>query len=262
MSTENYEKLEPYYEAARDEYEIRQAESPLENLELPFSPLSFVGALAAEPDVAVIAEHKRRSPSEGTIRPDGTVEDTVTQYVKGGASAVSILTQGRHFGGRIIDIARTRDAVAVPILRKDFIDDEYQLYEAKSYDANAALLIVGGLSDTRLRQLYKEASLIELDCLVEVHDETELERALRIEPAVIGVNNRNLRTLSVDLGTAAALIPKIPDDIVTVAESGYSVHRPEHIRMLRELGADAVLMGTALMREDDPAEALADWLAI
>jgi indole-3-glycerol phosphate synthase len=230
-------------------------------MSLPASLTSFMGALVSNPDVAVIAEHKRRSPSEGDIRPDSTVEWTVGQYAQGGATAVSILTQGQHFGGRINDLDRAREASTMPILRKDFIDDEYQLYEAKSYGADAALLIVGGLSDRRLRQLQKEAELIEIECLVEVHDEEELQRALRTDAQLVGVNNRNLRTLSVDLQTSRDLISMIPEDIATVAESGYSVRNPDHIRELRELGVHAVLMGTALMREDDPAQALSTWLA-
>ena len=257
----SYERLEPYYEAARQEAEQHKREFPIDSLPSPRSMLTFAGALAGNPDVAVIAEHKRRSPSEGDIRPDSTVEWTVGQYGKGGATALSILTQGKHFGGRVNDIAFARESSSLPILRKDFIANEYQLHEAKAYYADAALLIVGGLSDIHLSRLYGEAETIGLECLVEVHDESELDRALQIEPAIIGVNNRNLSTLEVDLATARQLIPRIPDGIVTVAESGYSVRNPEHIRELRELGADAVLMGTALMREDDPASALSGWLA-
>ena len=185
----------------------------------------------------------------------------MAQYSKGGATAISVLTQGKHFGGRLQDIDEARSATSTPILRKDFIDNKYQLHEAKSYGADAALLIVGGLSDVRLAKLYHEAGLIGLDCLVEVHNQEELERALEIEPKLIGVNNRNLSTMRVDLDTARDLIPLIPDGITTVAESGYSVRNPNHIRELRELGADAVLMGTALMRESDPADALANWIA-
>lgn len=257
----SYERLAPYYEAAREEAFQRSEAFPIHTLELPESLISFTAAIASSADVAVIAEHKRRSPSEGDIRPDSTVAWTVAQYGKGGATAVSVLTQGKHFGGRMQDIDETRATTSMPILRKDFIDSEYQLHEARSYGADAALLIVGGLSDVRLARLYREAGLIGLDCLVEVHDQEELERALEIEPKLIGVNNRNLSTLQVNLDTARDLIPLVPDGIATVAESGYSVRNPDHIRELRELGADAVLMGTALMREDDPAEALASWLA-
>ncbi len=257
----SYERLYPYYEAALLEAEQREQLHPKETLELPQTMTTFIGAITAGEEVAVIGEHKRRSPSEGDIRPNSTVEWTVAQYSKGGATAVSILTQGEHFGGSIHDLAYARDATAMPLLRKDFIGNAYQLHEARAYGAHAALLIVGGLSDGQLKRLYDEAVSIELECLVEVHDQAELERALEIEPEMIGVNNRNLSTLKVDLETARNLIPLIPDGPAKVAESGYSVRDPEHIRELREIGADAVLMGTALMREPAPAEALAAWLA-
>lgn len=257
----SYVRLEPYYEAARREAEEREQMYPRETLDLPQQMTTFIGAITAGEEVAVIAEHKRRSPSEGDIRPDSTVEWTVAQYAKGGATAVSILTQGEHFGGSIHDLAYAREASPMPVLRKDFISDAYQLHEARAYGAQAALLIVGGLSDVQLKRLHDEAYSIELECLVEVHDQQELERALEIEPEMIGVNNRNLSTLKVDLETARDLIPLIPDGPAKVAESGYSVRDPEHIRELREIGVDAVLMGTALMREPAPAEALSAWLA-
>ena len=261
--TSKLEPLTPYYAAAREETELRKQLIP--SVELgpeTYSLITFAGALAAEPDVAVIAEHKRRSPSEGDIRPDSTVEETVAWYSEGGASAVSILTQERHFGGRLPHIAYARDTTTLPILRKDFISDPYQLYEAKAYGAHAALLIVAGLTDLQLRDLQREADAIELETLIEVHNEDELQRALAIDPKVVGVNNRNLSTLTVDIATADQLLPQIPDGIVTVAESGYSVRDPDHIRRLRALGADAVLMGTALMRQENPAEALRSWLAV
>ncbi|HVI60635.1 MAG TPA: indole-3-glycerol-phosphate synthase, partial [Candidatus Saccharimonadales bacterium] len=207
------ERLEPYYAAATREARQREEQFPLDTLQLPESLVTFAGAIANSPGVSVIAEHKRRSPSEGDIRPDSTVQSTVAQYSKGGATALSILTQGEHFGGRIQDIGYARETSALPILRKDFINDEYQLYEAKSHGADAALLIVGGLSDVELRRLYREAGRIELDCLVEVHDNVELLRALNIEPDLIGVNNRNLSTLKVDLETTRSLAKVIPEGI-------------------------------------------------
>jgi indole-3-glycerol phosphate synthase len=257
----SYERLEPYYSAATMEARQREEQQPIESLEIAESLITFTGAIAGSTDVSVIAEHKRRSPSEKDIRPDSTVEWAVGQYSKGGATALSILTQEQHFGGRINDLAYAREASSLPILRKDFMSSEYQLHEAKSYGADAALLIVGGLSDVALRRLYREAERIELECLVEVHDEDELNRALNIEPALIGINNRNLSTLRVDLHTTRSLVKAIPEGIAVVAESGYSVRIPEHIRELRDLGVDAVLMGTALMREEKPSEALARWLA-
>lgn len=262
--TNSYARLAPYYEAARLETEVRQKITPQQDMGIggPDSPPpGFIEAINGTPGVAVIAEHKRRSPSEGDIRPDSTVEWTVDQYRQGGATALSILTQNQHFGGWIRDIAEARAVADLPVLRKDFIDSEYQLHEAKYFGASAALLIVAGLSDVKLHNLYREAGQIGLDCLVEVHDAEELRRALELEPEMIGVNNRNLSTLQVDLQTARDLIPLIPDGIAKVAESGYKITVPDHICELRELGADAALVGTDLMQSDDPAAALAAWLA-
>lgn len=267
VAIDSMERLVPYYEAAHIEAAERAKDFPLESLDLSGPTRSLADALESNPDIAVIAEHKRRSPSEGQIRPRSQVDDVVSQYHRGGATAVSVLTQGAHFGGRINDLASASQAAPLPVLRKDFISNEYQLHEAKAYGADAALLIVGGLSDPALKRLHKEAATIDLECLVEVHDAEELARALRIDPRLVGVNNRNLSTLKVDLSTADELIPQIPDGIITVAESGYElrdedgVFSYEHIRRLRRLGADAVLMGTALMREADPARALSTWLS-
>lgn len=259
------ERLQSYYKATLDETERREQVYPAESLDSPWNAsqdmVSFIGAITAQPEVSVIAEHKRRSPSEGVMRSDSTVEWMVNQYSRGGATAVSILTQGEHFGGSVHDLPRARNVSPMPILRKDFISTPYQVYETRSYSAHAILLIVAGLSDKQLKNLHDVADGIGLDCLVEVHDQPELERALEIEPKMIGVNNRNLSTLEVDLETARDLIPLIPDGIAKVAESGYSVRAPEHIRELRGIGADAVLMGTALMCAPEPAKTLADWLA-
>jgi indole-3-glycerol phosphate synthase len=259
------EQLHSYYRATLDETERRERVYPEESLDsarvASQDMVSFIGAITAQPEVSVIAEHKRRSPGEGVIRSDSTVEWMVNQYSRGGAAALSILTQGEHFGGSVHDLARAQDTSPMPILRKDFISTPYQLHETRSYGAHAVLLIVAGLSDKQLKNLHDAADGIGLDCLVEVHDQPELERALEIEPTMIGVNNRNLGTLEVDLETARDLIPLIPDGIAKVAESGYSVRHPEHIRELREIGADAVLMGAALMRAPEPAKALANWLA-
>ncbi len=158
------------------------------------------------------------------------------------------------------DLTVAAEASSLPILRKDFISDEYQLYQARAYGAAAALLIVGGLEQNRLRSLQEEASDIGLECLVEVHDGEELDRAMDLYPAILGINNRNLVTMAVDLGTTRELIEQVPKGIPVVAESGYSVRDPQHIAELRELSVNGVLIGTALMREKEPAEALAAWL--
>ncbi len=258
------EQLEPYYMAARLEAGAYEQDTPLQDLEwmiaeLPDGRSGFADALTAEDGVAVIAEHKRKSPSEGQIGPGLGVTWTVEQYQKGGAAAVSILTQRIHFGGSIEDLVEARQAVDLPILRKDFIDREYQLYQAKAFGADAALLIAGGLSDDKLKDLHEEAEAIGLDCLVEVHNEAELCRALEIGTRLLGINNRDLSTMRVDTDTARGLIGMVPKDVTVVAESGYSVREPRHMGMLRELAVDAVLIGTSLVREENPAQALSAW---
>jgi indole-3-glycerol phosphate synthase len=260
------ESLAVYYKASLDDAMGRMQSRPIGLLEdmieaAPSQSTGFIEAITANPDVAVIAEHKRKSPSEGIIVSQAnSVQRTAEQYIKGGATALSILTQEKHFGGSIEDVYEAAQAVEAPILRKDFISSPYQLYQAKAYGAAAALLIVDGLTNKQLRELQQEAADIKLDCLVEVHNEEDLERALSSDANLIGINNRNLSTLTTDIGTFEELYLRVPRSIPLVAESGYSVRNPDHIASLREMEADAVLMGTALMREDDPAAALASWL--
>lgn len=259
------EKLAPYYEAALEESQQHlktQSLSTLEDIIAEQDKTShFRRAIIESPDVAVIAEHKRKSPSGGEIRPGSSVRWTVEQYQLGGAVALSVLTQETHFGGSVEDIFEARQSSLLPILRKDFISNEYQLYQAKAYGADAALLIVGGLEAEKLIDLQNEAADINLDCLVEVHDRSELETALESQAGLIGINNRNLSTLETDLRTVEDLIEEVPEDIPVVAESGYSVKNPDHIAELRALKVDAILMGTALMREENPAQALKNWLS-
>ncbi len=271
-----YEKLVPLYEAASQEAATRERTIPLADLESRISAfqevqassierlvgrVGLIDAITSDPDVSAIAEHKRRSPSEGDIKPYSQVSDTVMSYDQGGATALSILTQNQHFGGRIEDLSEARAHCDLPVLRKDFISTEYQLYEARAHGAAAALLIVGGLSDQRLVKLQSEAAAIGLDCLIEVHTAEEMQRALQIGPSLVGINNRDLTTMKVDLSTAEQLRPMVPENIPVVAESGYKLNQPGHIQKLRELDFNAVLMGTDLMINDNPAEALAAWLA-
>jgi len=267
MSFETAGPLAKYYYAAAEDMAYRQEDVSLDMLEFKIANLAdikprFTEALANSPGVSVIAEHKRMSPSEGEIRPGSSVKDTVEQYQKGGATALSILVQKQHFGGDIQDIAEAREASSLPILRKDFISENYQLYEAKANGADAALLIVGGLAKATLIKLHKEATNIGLDCLVEAHDEKELEMALEIGATLVGINNRDLANpKNVDLDVTKELACLVPEEKVLVAESGYSVKNKLHLRELEDISrVDAVLMGTALMREDDPALALSNWL--
>ncbi len=217
-------------------------------------PRGFRPALEAGPAPRVIAEVKRRSPSKGEIRPDFDPLACAKAYAESGAAAISVLTDEHYFGGRLEYLTAIRASVEVPILRKDFVVDSYQVDEARAAGADAVLLIVAALADETLRQLREQAAALGMDCLVEVHDEAELERALASGAGLVGVNNRNLRTFEVDLTTAERLAKEIPEDVVLVAESG--IHEHEHVARMHRAGAGAVLVGEALMREPDVGAAL------
>ncbi len=206
------------------------------------------------PGLSLIAEFKRRSPSAGEISATATVAAQVGAYERGGAAALSVLTDERHFGGSLDDLQAARAGCDLPILRKDFIVDPYQLYEAAVYGADAVLLIVRALDDELLRRLYEETRSLDLDCLVEVHDAGELERALELDADVIGINNRNLDEGLVDVATTYELMPDVPAGKTVVAESGISARA--ELEELERVGVDAVLIGGALMSATDP-EALA-----
>jgi indole-3-glycerol phosphate synthase len=202
------------------------------------------------PGLSLIAEFKRRSPSAGEISVGADVGGQVGAYERGGAAALSVLTDERHFGGTLEDLRAARAACDLPILRKDFIVDSYQLYEAAVNGADAVLLIVRALGDGRLRSLYDEARALDLDCLVEVHDGEELERALELDADVIGINNRNLDEGTVDVSTTYELMPDVPAGKTVVAESGISAR--SELEELERVGVDAVLVGGALMEAADP----------
>ena len=208
----------------------------------------FLAALLA-PGLSLIAEHKRRSPSAGPIREDLTLKEVVRGYEHGGASAISVLTDGPSFGGSLEDLAEARAATDLPILRKDFIVDRYQLLEAMAAGADAVLLIVAALRSDELRRLHEEARACGLDALVEVHDASELEVALALGAPLIGINNRNLTTLKVDTGTTFELLDAVDGAAAVVAESG--LQERAQLDELAEAGVDAVLIGEALMRSRD-----------
>jgi len=209
---------------------------------------SLVDAVSA-PGLSVIAEVKQASPSEGRIK---VVAPAVQArlYESAGASAVSVLTEERHFGGSLEDLRAVKAAVEVPVLRKDFIVDVYQLYESLVYGADAVLLMAAILKDDTKTYVLK-AHEIGLECMVEVHDAGEVDYAVESGARLIGINNRDLETLKVELGTTERLMPLIPDDRLIVAESGIKTR--EDVERMEAAGADAVLVGTALMRADDPA---------
>jgi indole-3-glycerol phosphate synthase len=246
--------MEQLIAGARQGVEARRRELPQSELESRLSGRGhdrpFNEALV-RPGLSVIAEFKRRSPSAGALAPESLdVAAQVAAYERGGAAALSVLTDEPHFGGSLADLRAARAACELPIIRKDFIVDPYQLYEAAVNGADAVLLIVAALSDGDLRALRQEARSIDLDCLVEVHDEEELERALEAGAEVIGINNRNLDDMHVDIATTYELMPDVPAGKTVVAESGIS-GRAE-LEELERVGVDAVLIGTSLMSAEDP----------
>ena len=215
--------------------------------------LPFAEALS-RPGTSVIAEHKRRSPSAGTIREGASVTEIVRAYERGGAAALSILTEQDHFGGSLDDLLEARRVADIPILRKDFTIDPYQVYEARAYGADAVLLVVGSLELRGLSMLHGLARELEMDAIVEVHNEEELETALDIDADVIGINNRDLEDFSVDIQRTFDLIADVPAGKVVVSESG--IHARHQIEELEQVGVDAVLIGETLMRAPDPEAAV------
>jgi indole-3-glycerol phosphate synthase len=213
----------------------------------------FQQALSGD-GVGVIAEFKRRSPSAGVLRDRPQLAAIVGAYVRGGAVALSILTEGPNFGGALDDLRAARGACELPLLRKDFVVDPYQLYEARAAGADAVLLIVAALEQGELASLHGTARELGLDVLVEVHDGEELERALEIEAEIVGVNNRDLRDFSVDVERTERLMDAIPPGVTVVSESG--IASSEQIVRLGARGVSAVLVGESLMRSADPAAAL------
>ena len=254
-------RLDELVAAAREGVEARRRHLPAaslaDGLGAGHEPRGFARALSG-PGLSLIAEFKRRSPSAGEIRAGATVPEVVGAYERGGASALSVLTDERNFGGSLADLRTAREVSGLPILRKDFIVDSYQLHEAAASGADAVLLIVAALDDAALRALHDEASDLGLDCLVEVHDSRELERAIAIDAGLIGVNNRDLTDLSVDVTTAIRLLAEVPAGTALVAESGYESRG--QLAELERAGAAAVLIGETLMRAENPESALGDIL--
>ena len=249
--------LDRIVDSTRDAVARRRAAVPLSELEgqlsAPRDDRPFREALT-RPGVSLIAEHKRRSPSAGTIREGATVGDVVEAYERGGAAAVSILTEGPHFAGSLDDLQAAREGCHLPVLRKDFIVDVYQVFETAAAGADALLLIVAALSPQELEDLYGEAQALDLDVLVEVHDERELELALdTIDADVIGINNRDLTDFSVDLDRTYELLSEVPAGKTVVSESG--IHTRDQVDDLDRVGVDAVLVGESLMRAPDPEAA-------
>jgi indole-3-glycerol phosphate synthase len=244
--------LDRIVDATRHDLEQRRRDRPQEELERALEGRGddrpFSEALA-RPGISLIAEHKRRSPSAGTLREGANVTEVVCAYERGGAAALSVLTERHHFGGSLEDLREARHATGLPILRKDFVVDPYQLYESAVAGADAVLLIVAALPDDDLARLHREALALDLDVLVEVHDEPELERALEVDAEMIGINNRDLTDFSVDVERTYDLLSDVPTGKVVVSESGF--HAREQLEDLDRVGVDAVLVGESLMRADD-----------
>ena len=245
--------IEQLISAAREGVEERRGQVPQADLESRLSGRGedrpFNEALV-RPGLSLISEFKRRSPSVGEISASAVVAEQVGAYERGGAAALSVLTDERHFGGSLEDLRAARAACDLPILRKDFIVDPYQLYEAAVHGADAVLLIVRVLDDRELRAMYEEARGLDLDCLVEVHDAEELQRALELDVDVIGIDNRNLDTGRGRCSTTYQADARRAGGKTAVAESGIS-SRGE-LEELERVGVDAVLIGGALMSADNP----------
>jgi indole-3-glycerol phosphate synthase len=205
-------------------------------------------------EMSVIAEVKRSSPSKGTLASIGDPAGLAATYEEAGAQVVSVLTEQRRFGGSLADLDAVRKAIDLPILRKDFMVDEYQFYEARAHGADVVLLIVAALSKNQLEDYFHLSTELGMRSLIEVHTNDELERALDISPEIIGVNSRNLKTLEVDSRAFAELIPQIPSSIARVAESGISTR--EDVVFAQECGATAILVGEALVRSESPSVAI------
>jgi len=203
-------------------------------------------------NTGIIAEHKRRSPSKSVINDQVNLPEVVTGYSKAGVCGISVLTDTKYFGGSLDDLALARNCVSIPLLRKEFIIDPYQIYEAKAYGADAILLIAAALTDKQLQEYSKTAKELGLDVLLEVHNEEELQRSLLPTVDMLGVNNRNLKTFDVSIDISKALSEKIPNDFVKISESGIS--NPETIKILRKYGYKGFLIGETFMKTDNPGE--------
>jgi indole-3-glycerol phosphate synthase len=242
----------------RETLALKKSRTPLEavvgSAQTPGPRRSFASALTRPGGVRIIAEFKRRSPSRGVLRQDLPVVKAAQAYEIAGAAALSVLTEEHFFGGSLEDLSKARSATLLPVLRKDFIVDPYQIFEAAAAGADAVLLITAVLGPKELTSLRTTAREVGLDALVEVHSREELERALEAGAEILGVNNRDLNTMEVSLETALSLAPFIPEDRIAVAESG--IHSGMDLRRLADAGYDAFLVGEHLMRARDPGSAL------
>ena len=251
--------LDEILAGVREDVELRQQRIPLERVRHLAAaappPLDAYAALR-RPGVGVIAEVKRSSPSKGLLADIPDPADLAGHYAAGGARCISVLTEGRWFGGSLDDLAAVRAAVDVPVLRKDFVVSSYQVHEARAHGADLVLLIVVALEQNVLVGLLERIESLGMTALVEVHDEEEADRALEAGARVIGVNARNLRTLEVDRSVFERIAPGLPNRVVKIAESG--VRGPLDLIRYASAGADAVLVGEGLVTQKSPREAVAE----
>jgi indole-3-glycerol phosphate synthase len=253
--------LDRILEARRAEVEHRKKVLPETALKYGVAaatPLRDFAAALTRPGINVLAELKPASPSRGVIREPFDPVALASSLESAGAAALSVLTEGEFFRGTLKNLRDARKSVGVPVLRKDFIFDPWQIWETRANDADSFLLIVAALGDRQLEELVVLGRELKMEPLVEVHTLSELERALRAGAKIVGVNNRNLKTLDVRVETSFELIDKIPDDCIAVSESGIKSH--SEIEKLRAAGFDAFLIGTSLMLAADPAAALSSLL--
>lgn len=252
--------LESIVEGVREDLAQRKREKSLSQLHDEIgargATRDALGTLRANP-FSVIAEVKRSSPSKGHLADIPEPDRLAAKYEAGGAAVISVLTERRRFNGSLKDLDQVRKAVDAAILRKDFMVDEYQFFEARAHGADVVLLIAASLSDGQLQEYSEIATELGLTTLLEVHDEDELERAFNVDAPLIGVNARNLKTLEVDLATCHRLLPLIPENVVAVAESG--ITRLQEVQALAQSGARAVLVGEALVKTGAPQETVQEW---
>lgn len=249
--------LDKIVATTREALARRQREQPLAELARRAAaqpaPRDLAAALGRK-GIAVIAEVKRASPSKGPLRPGLDAAALARDYVAGGAAAISVLTEEAHFRGSLADMETVRREVKLPLLLKDFIVEPYQIYEARAYGADAVLLIAAILDDAQMKALLQETRRLGMRALVEVHNQAELERALKVGPRIIGINNRNLADFSVSLETTLRLRPLLPPGVVMVSESG--IHSRQDVLRLEQAGVNAILVGESLVTASDPVSKL------
>lgn len=252
--------LSSIIEGVKEDLELRRLPlAHIQEMVRSASPAKDILPIFRTNDFSIISEVKRSSPSKGALAPIADPAALASIYEEAGASAISVLTEQRRFGGTLADLDAVRAAVDIPVLRKDFMIDEYQFFEARAHGADLVLLIVAGLARTQLSDYFALASDLGMRSLVEVHTADELEIAMEIGSEIIGVNARNLKTLEVDQSAFADLLPRIPQEIIKVAESGISTRAD--IDFAIEKGATVALIGEALVRSGDPKSTLHQFLS-